>query len=161
MSRQVVTYVGIKPNRHDYRRQNEVFSWCRIFSDIAVEKTPLEAANYPHEKLEHVETTEKDRLPSAHGRFPTRNLTTAPAKLLWLISKRKSMLSPLRHLNDVVTSLSTRGVRGSIPGPIKSDTISPMTRHRRNVSLELCCPDAKPRRWTPPLVTRFDVIPRV
>ena len=34
--------------------------------------------------------------------------------------------------------------------------------HQRcDVSLELCLPDAKPRRWAPPLVTRFDVILRV
>ena len=32
--------------------------------------------------------------------------------------------------------------------------------HRCDVSSELCCPDAKPRRWAP-LVTRFGVIPRV
>ena len=30
----------------------------------------------------------------------------------------------------------------------------------RSVSLGLCCPDAKPRRWAPPLATRFGVIPR-
>ena len=40
-------------------------------------------------------------------------------------------------------------------------TVSPTTRHRCDVSSELCCTDAKLRRWTPPLVTRFGVIRRV
>ena len=38
---------------------------------------------------------------------------------------------------------------------------SPTARHRCDVSSELCCPSAKPRRWAPLLVTRFDVIPQV
>ena len=41
------------------------------------------------------------------------------------------------------------------------DTKSPTARHRCDVSSELCCPDAKPRRWVPPLVTRFGIIRRV
>ena len=41
------------------------------------------------------------------------------------------------------------------------DTVSPTTRHRCDVSSELCCPGAKPRRWAPQLVTRFGVIRRV
>ena len=40
-------------------------------------------------------------------------------------------------------------------------TVSPATRHSYDVSSELCCPGAKPRRWAPQLVTRFGVIPRV
>ena len=40
-------------------------------------------------------------------------------------------------------------------------TVSPTTRHRYDVSSELHCPGAKPRRWAPQLVTRFGVIPRV
>ena len=40
-------------------------------------------------------------------------------------------------------------------------TVSPTTRHRCDVSSELCCPGAKPRRWAPQLVTRFGVIRRV
>ena len=36
-----------------------------------------------------------------------------------------------------------------------------MARHRCDVSSELRSPGAKPRRWAPPLVTRFGVIPRV
>ena len=35
-----------------------------------------------------------------------------------------------------------------------------MARQHRDVSSKLCCPGAKPRRWTPPLVTYFDVIRR-
>ena len=49
---------------------------------------------------------------------------------------------------------------GSIPGRVQiehSDTNS----HRCDTFLELCCPDAKPRRWAPPLVTRYGVITRV
>ena len=49
-------------------------------------------------------------------------------------------------------------VWGLIPGPIKSDTVSPTARNRCDVSLELlCCPEARPLRWVPPLVTRFGV----
>ena len=40
-------------------------------------------------------------------------------------------------------------------------TVSPAARHLFGVSSELGCPGAKPRRWAPPLVTRFGVIPRV
>ena len=50
---------------------------------------------------------------------------------------------------------------GSIPGPVKLDTVSPTIRHRCDVSSELCCPGAKPRRWAPPPVTRFGMLPRV
>ena len=41
------------------------------------------------------------------------------------------------------------------------DIWSPTTRHRCDVSSELFYSGAKPRRWIPPLVTRFGVIPRV
>ena len=44
-------------------------------------------------------------------------------------------------------------------GPI--GTVSPTARHRYDVSLELCSPGVKPRRWAPQLVTRFGVIRRV
>ena len=37
-------------------------------------------------------------------------------------------------------------------------TVSPTTRQRCDVASELCCPDAKPRRWAPQIVTRFGVI---
>ena len=40
-------------------------------------------------------------------------------------------------------------------------TVSPTARHRCDVSSELCSEGAKPRRWIPPVVTRFDVITRV
>ena len=41
------------------------------------------------------------------------------------------------------------------------DTVSPTTRHRCDVSSELCSPGAQPRRWAPQLITRFGVIRRV
>ena len=50
-------------------------------------------------------------------------------------------------------TLTMREVWDSIP--------SPTTRHRCDVSSELRYPGAKPRRWAPQLVTRFDVIRRV
>ena len=58
-------------------------------------------------------------------------------------------------------SLSARKVLGSIPLPVKSDTVSLTVRHRCNVSSELCSPGAKPRRLAQLLVTRFGVKPRV
>ena len=47
------------------------------------------------------------------------------------------------------------GSLGSIPGPVKLDTVSSTARHRCNV------PGVKSRRWIPPLVTRFGVISRL
>ena len=44
---------------------------------------------------------------------------------------------------------------------VKSDTVSPTTLHRYEVSSKLCSPGIKPRRLAPPLVTRFGGIPRV
>ena len=38
---------------------------------------------------------------------------------------------------------------------VKSDTASPTARHHCDVSSELCCPDTKPQRWAPPLVSRY------
>ena len=71
----------------------------------------------------------------------------------------------MAHSKPAVSSvakcaLSVREVWDSIPGPVKS-AVSPTTRHRCDVSSELCCPGAKPRRWAPQLVTRFGVIRRV
>ena len=48
-----------------------------------------------------------------------------------------------------------RKVTGLIPRPVISDKASPTARHRRDASSELCCSGAKPRRWAPPLITRF------
>ena len=56
------------------------------------------------------------------------------------------------------TSLLMREVWDSIPGLVKSDTVSPTTRHCCDVFSELCCLGAKPRPWSPPLVTRLGVI---
>ena len=49
----------------------------------------------------------------------------------------------------------------SIPRPVKSGTVPLKVRHRCNVSSELSWPGAKPQRWIPQLVTRFDVMARV
>ena len=55
-------------------------------------------------------------------------------------------------------SLSVREVWDSITRPVKSHAVSPLTRHRCDVSSALCCPGAKTRKWVPPLVIRFVVI---
>ena len=49
-----------------------------------------------------------------------------------------------------------RELMSSIFGSVESNTVSPMARHRCDVSSELYCPGAKP-----PLLTRFGVIPGV
>ena len=36
-------------------------------------------------------------------------------------------------------------------------TVSPTARHRCDVSSDLCSLGVKPRKWAPPLVTRFGV----
>ena len=43
------------------------------------------------------------------------------------------------------------GSLGSIPGPVESNAVSPMARCRCDVSSEMCCPGANPRRWNRPL----------
>ena len=42
----------------------------------------------------------------------------------------------------------------------KSAKVLPRTRRCCDVSSELCCPGAKSRRWSQPLVTRFGVMQR-
>ena len=59
----------------------------------------------------------------------------------------------------VTTSLSMALVSSSIPELVQLGTVLLTTRHRCDVSSILYCPDAKPRKRTPPLVTRFDVNP--
>ena len=58
------------------------------------------------------------------------------------------------------TSLSVREIWGSIPGPVKSDTVAndfpPL-----HVFLKLCCQRAEPLGLTPPLATCFSAILRV
>ena len=52
-------------------------------------------------------------------------------------------------VNIVVNDIAIgAGGLGSIPGTMKSDTVSPTARHRCDVSSELCCPGANPRKWT-------------
>ena len=74
--------------------------------------------------------------------------------------KRKDLLQNQPVISVVCTLLSVREVWGSIPGSVKSDTVSPTACHRCDVSSELCCQGAKQRRWAPLLVTRFGVISR-
>ena len=50
------------------------------------------------------------------------------------------------------------GCLGSISGPVKPDAISPTACYRCHVSLELCYPAVKPRKWPPPFVTCFCVM---
>ena len=61
----------------------------------------------------------------------------------------------------LMTSPTVRKISGSILGLVKSDGGLPAARHRGDVSSNLCCPGAMRWRWTPPLVTRLGVIPRV
>ena len=49
----------------------------------------------------------------------------------------------------------------SIPGQVKSVIVLLTARHHCDVSSELCCPVAKPRRWTTPLVTHFGLVPQI
>ena len=64
-----------------------------------------------------------------------------------------------RPIATVVTDVAV-GATGlvSIPGPVKWAAELLTAHHRCDVPSELCYPDAKLRRWTPPLVTRFGVI---
>ena len=65
-----------------------------------------------------------------------------------LFSSRNKMqlLIYYRPIIPVVkTLLSIPEVLGSIPVPLKSNTVSPTFRHRCDVSSELCCPGVKPR----------------
>ena len=85
----------------------------------------------------------------------------ASCAIPWIITSERISCKNDRLAQLFTTLLSVRDVFGSILGPLKSDTVSPTARHRCDVSSELCCPGVKLRRWTPPLVTRFGVIPRV
>ena len=71
-----------------------------------------------------------------------------------LLYSHLTLTQLLRHCN--------RCGKSAVRIPFRSNhTMSPTTRHRCDVSSELCCPGAKPRRWASPLVTRFNVILRV
>ena len=43
------------------------------------------------------------------------------------------------------SSVSVGEVWGSIPGPVKSNTVPQTARHRCDVPSKLCCPVAKPQ----------------
>ena len=55
-----------------------------FISDIVTEKAPIEAAGYPHDKLGHVETNERNQLPSAQGEMFFLPPTARHAALCWL-----------------------------------------------------------------------------
>ena len=61
-------------------------------------------------------------------------------------------------LKDISIGAGGPGIRLR---PDQISRVSPTARHRCDVSLELYCPGAKPRRWIPPLVTHFRVKTRV
>ena len=75
--------------------------------------------------------------------------------ILFFLSKLQLDHNTL-HWMEQKTTASTRAqftdlecrcgnVWDSIPGPVKSDTVSSTDRHRCDVSSELCCPGAEPR----------------
>ena len=47
---------------------------------------------------------------------------------------------------EAKTLLSVRQLSSSISDLVKSDTVSPTAHHRCDVSVELCCSGAKPRK---------------
>ena len=59
-------------------------------------------------------------------------------------SEKNYKITTVRSI--VKTSLSVPEVWGSIPGSVKSDTASPTSHHRCDISSELSSPGAKPRR---------------
>ena len=55
----------------------------------------------------------------------------------------------LQPVGFVVTDIANgAGGRGTILGPVESDSGPPSARHHCDVSSELCYPGAKLRRWT-------------
>ena len=71
------------------------------------------------------------------------------------------LLPSARFAHLLKTPLLLRKVLRSIPWRVESNPVSPITRHRCDVSSELCCSGAKSRRWASALVTLLDVIRRV
>ena len=61
-------------------------------------------------------------------------------------------------VKDIASGAGSHGF-DSRPGQI--GTVLPTACHRCDVSSKMCCPDVKPRRWSPPLVTRFVITRRV
>ena len=60
--------------------------------------------------------------------------------MLRLHSEHFKLTTKQRPVSSVVKiSLSVLEVWGSIPGPVKSDTVLPTARHRCDVSSELSC----------------------
>ena len=84
-----------------------------------------------------------------------RSRTTALTKSIQSCS---SKLLSIVVIDVAIGLIGSREV-GLTPGPVKSNTVS--NGSRCAISSELCCSDAKPRKWNPSLFTRFGVIPRV
>ena len=82
------------------------------------------------------------------------NLIKGLTGLMLFIGKKKTAGRLVATGN---ISVSAREVCVLITGRVKSDAVSPTTRHRCHVSTELCCPGAKSQRRALPLVTRFGV----
>ena len=79
--------------------------------------------------------------------------------LFWFLCFILYFLNLNRYFDQLVGRVANdttigAGGYGSISRPVKLDTVLPPLQYR----LEWCCPGAKPRRWTPPLVTRFLII---
>ena len=73
-----------------------------------------------------------------------------------------SHLAPLILFSSVAKrTLSVREVWGSILGPVKSAQSRQRLATVATFLRSCVSPGAKPRRWAPQLVTRFDVIRRV
>ena len=75
------------------------------------------------------------------------------------------LYQPVSSIIDTVqlllnSSLSVREVYCLMPGPVKSETVSPTACYQCDVCSKLCCPGAKPQRWIATLVTCFVVIQR-
>ena len=59
-----------------------------LFSDIAIERAPAEAANFEHDKLKHVDIEEKHVMPTQQGKLISSQLINmlkswAPERVVW------------------------------------------------------------------------------
>ena len=89
---------------------------------------------------------ERDSVQSSHGE--------------WLITKKFDFGTggPAQLLS--AHAIGARGLRFKSRAS-QIGAVSPTACHRGDVSSELCSPGDKLRRWAPPLVKSFGVIPRV
>ena len=82
----------------------------------------------------------------------------AHIKLLCVDTENKSSLYSRWPLAQLLSARYRCGRFGIDSRAGQIGTVSRTACHRCDVSSELCCPGAKPRRWAPQLVTRFSVI---